>query len=405
MQNTTMRFKRKPNRNATSFGPKPPAGRGKKKNKTQDIPHHRFIQAALAPIREEAPQAVTRAFSELGLHERLLANIASKGYTHTTPIQDQAIEPILQGRDMLGIAQTGTGKTAAFLIPLIHQWLSDKEARPALVLTPTRELALQVEGEFRELSKGMGLISNCYIGGGNINSDYRKLSRYHHLVVGTPGRLLDLVGRRALDLNNFSTLILDEFDRMLDMGFINDVKKLTAAIRVRTQTLLFSATVEPDIQVHIDALLSNPLTVQVNSGISTAEHIEQDIIRVESGMDKFALLENLLYDKSMQKVLIFLETKHRVDKLTAKLEKSGFKADQIHGNKSQSQRQRALEAFRTGKVKILVATDVAARGLDISDVTHVINFEVPKTYDSYIHRIGRTGRAGKTGKAYTFVEN
>lgn len=403
-----MRFKRKPNRFASSSpaGPRPAAGRaGKKKNKTQDIPHHRFVQAQQTPVVTEETPVQTRPYCALPLHARLLANIAAKGYTHTTPIQDQAIEPIMAGRDMLGIAQTGTGKTAAFLIPMIQQWLTDKEARPALVLTPTRELALQVEGEFRELSKGMNLISNCYIGGGNINTDIRKLSRYHHLVVGTPGRLLDLTGRRALDLNNFSTLVLDEFDRMLDMGFINDVKKLTAAIKKRAQTLLFSATVEPEVQVHIDALLADPLTVQVSSGVTSAEHIEQDIVKVEPGMDKFALLENLLYDKSMQKVLIFLETKHRVDKLTQKLEKSGFRVAQIHGNKSQSQRQRALEAFSTGKVKILVATDVAARGLDISDVTHVINYEVPKTYDSYIHRIGRTGRAGKTGKAFTFVEN
>lgn len=404
MQNTTPRFKRKANRPFSSSASKPSPGTAKKKNnKTQNIPHHKFIQSA-QPLVAEAPKAETRPYLEMNLEPRLLANILEKGYSHTTPIQDQAIEPILEGRDVLGIAQTGTGKTAAFLIPLIQQWLTDEEARPALVLVPTRELAQQVENEFRTLSQGMRLFSGSYIGGGNIMTDIRKLTRFHHLVVGTPGRLLDLVGRRALDLNNFGTLILDEFDRMLDMGFVHDVKRLTATMKAREQTMLFSATIEPGIQEHIDYLLENPITVQVHSGVSSAEHIEQDIIKVDPGADKFTLLENLLFDKALNKVLIFAETKHRVDKVTTKLIRSGFKADMIHGNKSQGQRQRALEAFRTGRIRILVATDVAARGLDISDVSHVINFEVPKTYDSYIHRIGRTGRAGKTGKAYTFVE-
>ncbi len=404
MQNTKPRFKRKPNR---SLSPRPaafkPAVSGKKKNKQQDIPHHRFVQAAL-PLEPGVTPLETRLYVALPLHEQLLKNIAAKGYTKTTPIQDQAIEPVLHGRDVLGIAQTGTGKTAAFLIPLIQQWLTAKDTRPTLVLTPTRELALQVEGEFRELSAGMSLISHCYIGGGNINADIRKLTRFHHLVVGTPGRLLDLVGRRAFDLNNFGTLILDEFDRMLDMGFVNDVRKLTAAMKNRKQTLLFSATIEPSIQEHIDQLLNDPVTVQVNSGVTSAEHIEQDIVRIEHGSDKFVVLENMLHNPEFRKVLVFTESKHRSGKLAMKLVKHGFAADAIHGDKSQSQRQRALESFRTGKVRILVATDVAARGLDISDVTHVINYEAPRTYDSYIHRIGRTGRAGKTGKAFTFVE-
>ncbi len=402
MQNTTPRFKR--NRPFSSGASKPSgSGFGKKKsNKTQDIPHHKFIQAAKPLVTKEEP-VNTRPWEAFNLHPELMANIMEKGYTHTTPIQDQAIEPILEGRDLLGIAQTGTGKTAAFLIPLIQQWLTAKEPAPALVLVPTRELAQQVEGEFRSLSLGMRLYSGSYIGGGSVSMDVRKLSRFHHLVVGTPGRLLDLVQRRALDLNNFNTLILDEFDRMLDMGFVNDVKKLSSSIKVRKQTLLFSATIEPSLQQHIDDLLTNPLTVKVTSGITSADHIEQDVVKVGAGMDPFVLLENLLSDKDMNKVLIFAETKHRVDKLTTKLIRCGFKADMIHGNKSQGQRQRALESFRQGRIRILVATDVAARGLDISDVSHVINFEVPKTFDSYIHRIGRTGRAGKSGKAYTFV--
>jgi ATP-dependent RNA helicase RhlE len=405
MQNSTPRLKRKSTRAFSSNSARPQPGKAKKKsNKTQDIPHHKFIQAAKPMVLSTEPKINTRPYTALQLHPKLQANILSKGYTHTTPIQDQAIEPIMEGRDMLGIAQTGTGKTAAFLIPMIQQWLTDDTFKPALVLVPTRELAQQVELEFRTLSEGMNMFSNSYIGGGSVTADIRKLSRYHNLVVGTPGRLLDLVSRRALDLNNFGTLVLDEFDRMLDMGFINDVKKLTATMKARKHTLLFSATIEPGIQEHIDVLLSNPVMVKVNSGVQSADHIEQDIVKVGYGMDKFTLLQNLLSDEALNKVLIFAETKHRVDKVTKKLVDSGFKADMIHGNKSQGQRERALASFRQGRTRILVATDVAARGLDISDVTHVINFEVPKTYDSYIHRIGRTGRAGKAGKAYTFVE-
>ncbi|MCF8237587.1 MAG: DEAD/DEAH box helicase [Saprospiraceae bacterium] len=414
---TTSRFKRKPSRSSaphaggsnsgrpqrdgSRFGG-PSRGNGKKFKKSAEIPHYKFIQAALP--KEEEPTIETRPYSSLDLHPDLQRVIASKGYTHTTPIQDQAIEPGIAGRDILGIAQTGTGKTAAFLIPMIQMWLVDPDFPSALVTVPTRELALQVEDEFRSLTKGLGMYSATFIGGGSVSADVRKLQQGHHLIVGTPGRLLDLTQRRALNLRPFTTLVLDEFDRMLDMGFINDVKKIIELMPNRHQTMLFSATIDKSQQPYIQELLTEPVTVQVNSGAQTAEHIEQDVIRIEPGMDKFQMLEDLLHKPEMEKVLVFLETKHRVDKLTTKLVRSGFKAQQIHGNKSQSQRQRALESFRSGRSSILVATDVASRGLDISDVTHVINFETPKTFDSYIHRIGRTGRAGKAGKAFTFVE-
>ncbi|HRW75032.1 MAG: DEAD/DEAH box helicase [Lewinellaceae bacterium] len=414
---TTSRFKRKPSRSSASpaggsnsgrpshSGSRsggPSRGNSKKLKKGAEIPHHKFIQAALP--REEEPKIETRPYTALDLHPDLLRNITAKGYTHTTPIQDQAIEPGMAGRDILGIAQTGTGKTAAFLIPMIQMWLQDPDFPSALVTVPTRELALQVEEEFRSLTNRLGMYSATFIGGANINTDLRKLEKGHHLIVGTPGRLLDLTQRRALNLRPFTTLVLDEFDRMLDMGFINDVKKIIELMPNRHQTMLFSATIDKSQQPYIQELLTDPVTVQVHTGTTTAEHIEQDVIRIEPGMDKYDVLEGLLQQPEMEKVLVFLETKHRVDRLTTKLVRSGFKAQQIHGNKSQSQRQRALEAFKAGRANILVATDVAARGLDISDVTHVINFETPKTFDSYIHRIGRTGRAGKAGKAFTFVE-
>ena len=404
MSTSHPRFKRKNNRNGRPHG-RPGSKRrsnSSRKKTGSDIPHHKFVQTA-APLPIEQP-VETRPFRDLDLHDKLQKAIRHKGYTHTTPIQDQAIEPILDGRDVLGIAQTGTGKTAAFLIPMIDRWVDEQRAEPALVIVPTRELAIQVTDEFRTLTERLRLYSATFIGGGNVNTDIRKLQRFHHLIVGTPGRLLDLADRGALDLGAFSTLVLDEFDRMLDMGFIRDIRKLVDGLTNRRQTLLFSATIERDQEAEIDRLLYDPITVQVSSGTTTAEHIEQDVVRVRPGENKLDRLQQLLHDEDMHKVLIFLETKHRVKRLTKQLVNAGYAAAEIHGNRSQNQRQKALMDFRKGRVDILVATDVAARGLDISDVSHVINFEPPRTYDSYIHRIGRTGRAGKAGKAYTFVE-
>ncbi|MCK5066434.1 MAG: DEAD/DEAH box helicase, partial [Bacteroidales bacterium] len=273
----------------------------------------------------------------------------------------------------------------------------------ALVVVPTRELALQVEEEFKSMSKGLGLFSACFIGGTNINRDLQTLRRNSHVVIATPGRLLDLTDRRAIDLGKFKTLVLDEFDRMLDMGFIHDVKRILEGLKQRTNTMLFSATLDKSQQSMIDTILSNPVTVKVSGGTRGGDSIDQDIIRLKPGEDKFKILKNMLNGDEFDKVLLFEETKHRVSKLCVKLNKAGIAAEQIHGNKSQNARQSALKAFKQGRVKVLVATDVASRGLDISDVSHVINYQVPQTHDSYIHRIGRTGRAGKSGKAYTFV--
>ena len=344
-----------------------------------------------------------RMVSELPIDSKLKQALALKGYERPTEIQDRTLETLMEGRDLLGIAQTGTGKTGAFLIPIIEQLLHKRVNPYALIVVPTRELALQVEEEFKSMSRGLGLYSACFIGGTNINRDLQNLRRSTHVVIATPGRLLDLTDRRAIDLGKFKTLVLDEFDRMLDMGFIKDVNRILDGMKQRNHTMLFSATLDKSQQSMINNILTNHVTVKVNNGNSSADAIEQEVIKLKPGEDKFKVLHEMLSQNEFKKVLLFEETKHRVSRLCLKLNKAGIQADQIHGNKSQNARQNALKAFKQGRVQVLVATDVASRGLDVSDVSHVINYQVPQTHDSYIHRIGRTGRAGKVGKAYTFV--
>jgi ATP-dependent RNA helicase RhlE len=344
-----------------------------------------------------------RLVSELPIDSRIKRALASKGYTRPTEIQDRTLETLLEGKDILGIAQTGTGKTGAFLIPIIEKLLQKRLNPYALVVVPTRELALQVEEEFKSMAKGLGLYSACFIGGTNINRDLQTLRRNSHVVIATPGRLLDLSDRGAIKLGKFQTLVLDEFDRMLDMGFIHDVKRILDGMKQRSHTMLFSATLDKSQQAMINSILTEHVTVKVSTGDRSGDSIDQDIIRLKPGEDKFMILKEMLRQSDFEKVLLFEETKHRVSRLCMKLNKAGIASDQIHGNKSQNARQNALKAFKMGRVRVLVATDVAARGLDISDVSHVINYQVPQSHDSYIHRIGRTGRAGKVGKAYTFV--
>jgi len=344
-----------------------------------------------------------RLIKELPIQTKLKQALASKGYTRPTEIQDRTLEALLEGKDILGIAQTGTGKTGAFLIPIIEKLLKNRVNPYALVVVPTRELALQVEEEFKSMARGLGLYSACFIGGTSVNRDLQTLRRSSHVVIATPGRLLDLADRRAVDLGRFNTLVLDEFDRMLDMGFIHDVNRILQAMKHRSQTMLFSATLDKSQQAMINNILHDPVTVKVSTGDRTGDSIDQDVIRLNPGEDKFTILMNMLNQADFEKVLVFEETKYRVSRLCMRLNKAGIPSEQIHGDKSQNARQNALKAFKQGRVKVLVATDVAARGLDISDVSHVINYQVPRTHDSYIHRIGRTGRAGKTGKAYTFV--
>lgn len=345
-----------------------------------------------------------RLISELPIAFKLKECLDKKGFTKPTEIQDRTIESLLEGRDLLGIAQTGTGKTGAFIIPIVDQLMRNKQNPYALIVVPTRELATQVEEEFRSMTKGLKLFSAVFIGGTNINKDIQNLRRTSHVIIGTPGRLLDLVNRRLLDLRKFNTLVLDEFDRMLDMGFVHDVKKIIYGMHQRKQTMLFSATMDKTQESLIAEILKNPITVKVSNGSSSGDFIEQDIVRINPGQDKFKVLHEMISQDDFLKVLVFEETKHKVSKLCDMLNKAGISSDQIHGNKSQNARQRALNIFKDGGVQVLVATDVAARGIDVSDVTHVINYQLPMTYDSYIHRIGRTGRAGKRGKAFTFVD-
>ena len=310
----------------------------------------------------------------------------------------------MSNKDVLGIAQTGTGKTGAFIIPIIEQMIKQKPLHYALVVVPTRELATQVEMEFRSMTKGLGLYSSCFIGGTNLNKDLSSLRRKSNIVIATPGRLLDLVQRKAIDLRSFNTLVLDEFDRMLDMGFINDVQRIIYLMKNRQQTLLFSATINKNQKKLINDIVNDPAVVKVSNGVSTGENVAQDIVKIQGNENKLDVLCDMLNSDGFEKIILFEETKHKVNRLTSQLNKRGITALEIHGNKSQNARQKALDAFKKGKVKVLVATDVAARGIDVDDVTHVINYQVPQTYDTYIHRIGRTGRAGKVGQAFTFVQ-
>jgi ATP-dependent RNA helicase RhlE len=344
-----------------------------------------------------------RAIVDLPVDQSIITNLLKKGYSSPTEIQDRAIEPILKGHDLMGLAQTGTGKTGAFLIPLIHNLIGVHPAFQVLIIAPTRELAVQTEKEFKSLTVGMRLFSECLIGGTSVNNDLRKLRKPCHFIIGTPGRIMDMVRQKAIDLNDFSILVLDEFDRLLDMGFSQDILWIADGMSNRKQTILFSATENKSQSQIVSSLLTKPIEVRLKVANFAADNIEQDIIKVTNGENKIDILLKLIRDPSFEKVLIFADTKRWVSTICEKLRKAGIKADEIHGDKSQNYRLNALEAFRRRKIQVLVATDVAARGLDIDDVSHVINYQHPQNMENYIHRIGRTGRAGKSGKAYTFV--
>ncbi len=361
----------------------------------------KFINKAI--ITEEVEVFMPEhKFSDFAVDARLKQNIAAKGYVYPTPIQDKAIPHVLRGEDVVGIANTGTGKTAAFLIPLVNKLLKERHQR-VLVMVPTRELAIQIDEEFRAFAKGLQLYSVVCVGGANINPQMSGLRRKPQLVIGTPGRLKDLLERRSLNLSDFSTAVLDEADRMLDMGFIHDMRKILALLPNPRHTLFFSATLSREVENLIGEFLRAPTRISVKTR-ETSSSIDQDVVRVPKGADKLELLHDLLVQPGFDKVLIFGRTKHGVEKLSKKLVQRGFRSESIHGNKTQGSRQKALELFKRDHVQVLCATDVAARGLDISGVSHVINYDLPATQDDYVHRIGRTGRAGKKGKALTFVE-
>jgi len=342
-------------------------------------------------------------FQDFKIDQRLIRAIANKGYKIPTPIQDQIITHIIEGFDVVGIADTGTGKTAAFLLPLINKILQNSRER-ILIVAPTRELAIQIDQEFKFFAReGMRIFSVCCVGGASIGRQISELRYNYNLIIGTPGRLRDLIGRKMINLSNFNTVVLDEADRMLDMGFINDTRFIMNEMPKERQVLFFSATFSNEIERIIKEFTKNPVRISVKTR-DTSKNVEQNIIRIEQGKTKLDVLNNLLNQEEFNKVLIFGRTKYGVEKLSKTLLRNGFRVESIHGDKNNSQRQRALSMFENNRVQILVATDVAARGLDIADVSHVINYDIPATYDDYINRIGRTGRWNKRGTALTFID-
>lgn len=348
------------------------------------------------------PYTSSKSYADFDLTDILKKNILSHGYTNPTQIQEQAIPHLLEGKDVIGISNTGTGKTAAFLIPLINKVYVNRQEK-VLIITPTRELAVQIAEEFDSFVKGMNLNLVLCIGGANINRQEKELYRNPQFVVGTPGRIKDLIERKKLHLDRFHTIVLDEVDRMVDIGFIRDIKYFISLLPKNRQSLFFSATISAKVNEILHSFVTNPVTVSVKQQ-ETSENVDQDIIRIKGNNKKIDTLHDLLINKEFDKVLIFGRTKWGVEKLARELVARGFSATAIHGNKTQGQRQRALDQFKRNDVSILLATDVASRGLDIQNVTHVINYDAPESYDDYVHRIGRTGRAGKKGIALTFVE-
>jgi len=346
------------------------------------------------------PISIEHQFSDFKVNDRIKQNIKAKGYLTPSPIQDKTIPLILNGQDVVGIANTGTGKTAAFLIPLINKTFNDRFSK-VLIITPTRELAAQIQEEFIDLSRNLRIYSVLCIGGVGITRQIKRLKRMPQFVIGTPGRLKDLLERRALSLHAFTTVVLDEVDRMLDMGFIHDVNHLISFFPKTRHSLFFSATIEGKVNQVMNKFLNNPVIVSVKTS-QTTDNVIQKIHKLEN-KNKVDVLHDLLNKPGFDRVLVFGRTKWSMEKLSKNLNVRGFKTTAIHGNKSQNQRQRALRQFKDGQVKVLLATDVAQRGLDIDDVTHVINFDLPETKDDYIHRIGRTGRADKKGIAITLI--
>ncbi|MCB1365790.1 MAG: DEAD/DEAH box helicase, partial [Rhodobacteraceae bacterium] len=345
-------------------------------------------------------------FEMMGLPAHLVARLAALGFGAPTPIQSHAIPHALDGRDVMGLAQTGTGKTAAFGLPLLAQMLQyghrpERRAVRALVLAPTRELAGQIAASLRDLAEGTPLRVGLVVGGQSINAQIKRLERGSDMLVATPGRLIDLMDRRALSLADCAFLVLDEADQMLDLGFIHALRKIAAMLPARRQTMLFSATMPKQMNEIAQSYLSNPVRVQVSPPGKTADKITQEVHFIARA-EKTGLLIELLDAHRDERALVFGRTKHGSEKLMKQLDKAGFATTSIHGNKSQGQRDRAIAAFRAGEVKVLVATDVAARGLDIPDVKHVYNYDLPNVPDAYVHRIGRTARAGKDGAAIAF---
>jgi len=400
-------FRAKPRFGGGKFNNSRPAfkrsGGGNKRSRGERIDFSRFVKRN--QYVEEKPYVSKHTFADFPFNPQLHKNIARVGFIHPRPIQDQAILTVLKGTDVFGMANTGTGKTAAFLLPLIEKISKTKgqsKRETVLIMAPTRELALQIESDFKSLAFGFGMFSVACVGGLPIMKQIREIKMGVSFIIGTPGRLRDLIDKKVLDLSTCHSVVLDEADRMLDMGFRDDMVYIIGKTSKDRQTLFFSATLSPEIKKLTEQYLKNPVFISVISG-ETAKNIDQDIIRVRTKEEKLEKLHEVLKKDGSDKVLIFREMKHSVDTLAKELAHLGFKVGGIHGDKRSRERIRILDSFKKDQINILIATDVAARGLDIPDVTHVINYDVPQTYDTYIHRIGRTGRSGKKGTALTFV--
>jgi ATP-dependent RNA helicase RhlE len=359
----------------------------------------RFV--AVAKPTQAVDYAPNHLFKDFEVDPVIQRNLAAKGFVTPSPIQDQTIPLALSGRDIIGIANTGTGKTAAFAVPVIQALIARQNAS-ALIVAPTRELAQQIEEECRSIGKGGGFTGALLIGGTSMGSQLRDLRARPRIVIGTPGRIKDHVERGTLKLSNCNLVVLDEVDRMLDMGFLPDVSFILKQVSPQRQSFFFSATMDPRVQELIGTFSNNPETVSVKSGESS-DHVNQDVVRYVGTGDKMDKLHDILLKQEVSKAIVFDETQRSVERLSNELVARGFKADAIHGGKSQGQRQRALDSFKASKTTILVATDVAARGIDVADITHVINYSQPQSYQDYVHRIGRAGRAGRVGHALTFV--
>lgn len=395
-------FHRGPRRGSTTrhFGPSTIRRTGKRGNK-QYINPDRFVKVAdPAAAGEYTPE---NSFAGFAIHPLLKNNIVVKGYTSPSEIQDKTIPLGLAGRDVVGVANTGTGKTAAFAVPILNKLLRDPSVL-ALVMTPTRELAIQIEGQCRIFAKNSGLSGALLIGGMPIGRQTTVLKHNPRIIIGTPGRIKDHINQGHLTLERCSIVVLDEVDRMLDMGFLPDMRLLLDQIPQPRQSFFFSATLSPEVNRLIATFTKDPVTVNVRQS-ETSDNVHQKVINYSGKIQRLDLLHEALIAAGMSKALIFGDTKYGVERLAKELTARGFNAASLHGGKNQGQRQRALDSFRNNGTNVLVATDVAARGIDVIDISHVINFDQPKTYDDYIHRIGRAGRAGKTGHAITFVES
>ena len=374
---------------------------GKKSNRSNFNPSQFINKNPSNPTdTEEIFLPKHKNFEEFGLSKTLVDTLERINIKEPTPIQDKIIPEILNGKDVVGLAETGTGKTAAFLLPLIELTLKNQK-RTTLVVAPTRELAAQIELEFKTLSKGTNLKTVVCVGGVGIRPQISSLQRNPQFIIGTPGRLLDLINRGILKQEKISTVVLDEADRMLDMGFINDIKAILSKTQQTRETHLFSATMADSAQSLVKDFLRNPVEISVKKK-DTINAINQDIV-IYSSTNKFEKLTETLESIEKGRIIIFGAMKHSVEKLSKQLKHSGYLSDSIHGNKTHSQRKRSLDKFKNGQTSILVATDVAARGIHVNNVSHVINYDLPSTFEDYIHRIGRTGRAHKSGEALTFV--